>query len=462
MTQLKEPVNTLNGVTSPTREEKLAQLQKIIDSHSFRNAEILKSFLKYVVDKSLEGHESEVKEFTIASEVFGRKENYDPRIDSLVRVQATRLRTKLEDYYESEGKQDLIFVNLPKGHYLPVFEYRKTNTQSSEVSSEAQILPRRRSSDRTHYFQLLSWEQIRTTLFYFFAGLSVVLIFLSFHYFSQLQQLKTQLKPSQSALVLDNALLSFWEYFLDPANPVLIAYSNAVFEGNAIDGMKYWYPVEGSAENISPPSVSRVARPSGITDVYTGVGEVIAVHDLGDLFSNANKVIRVARSLLLTWEDLKTQDIIFLGGPPENILLRRLPHELDFVFQMDQSQTKCPISLVVNRKVKSGEQEKYVPMLEGLSQSSVTKDYALITRLKGIEPKRHILILAGNTTFGTQACAEYLTKAEHVRELMAHLNISTDPAHPKIPESFQVVLEVQINGSVPIRTSYVTHHVLNY
>jgi hypothetical protein len=453
-------VNALNDVRFPSREEKLNQLQKIVDSQTFRTAEILKSFLKYVVEKSLEGHDSEVKEFTIASEVFGRKENYDPRIDSLVRVQATRLRTKLEEYYESEGKLDRIQVKLPKGHYVPTFDYAKSNN----LLDDRQVVESSPLAHSTDHVKVPSQEwkwTAKTSLVLVLAGLTIFFGLLSYYYYSQLKQVEARESFEQPEINVKKSFGPFWGGFLDPANPLLIAYSNAVFEGNVIDGMKYWYPVDDFAENISPPSVSRAARPPVITDVYTGVGEVIGVHFLSDLFASAKKPCRVARSLLLTWEDLKTQDIIFLGGPPENILLRRLPQEQDFEFKMDRSQVKCPISLVFNRKVKKGEQQTYVPVIEGMSQSSVTKDYALVTLLKGIEPGRKILILAGNTTFGTQACVEYLTKAEQIKELVGHLNISSEPAHPKIPESFQVVLEVQINGSVPIRTSYVTHHVLN-
>ena len=114
-------VNTLKGLGLPSREEKLAQLERIVTSRSFQWAEILKSFLRFVVSKSVDGLESELKEYTIATEVFGRKEDYDPRIDSLVRVQAARLRSKLEEYYSHEGKLDQVRIQLPKGHYLPLF-----------------------------------------------------------------------------------------------------------------------------------------------------------------------------------------------------------------------------------------------------------------------------------------------------------------------------------------------------
>ena len=90
----------------------------------------------------------------------------------------------------------------------------------------------------------------------------------------------------------------------------------------------------------------------------------------------------------------------------------------------------------------------------------VTEDYVLISMLRGLEPNRRLLILAGITTFGTQACAEYVTKAHSVRQLIKRLSISGDSTKPKFPPYYQVLLKVKINGSVPVQTSYVTHHVL--
>src|SRR5215211_42065 len=103
------------------REQKLEQLKKVLQSRTLQNSESLKAFLRFVVEKTLDDEGVLLKEYTIATEVFGRNDDYDPRIDSVVRVQAGRLRTKLHEYYTTEGKSDQIVIDLPKGHYHPVF-----------------------------------------------------------------------------------------------------------------------------------------------------------------------------------------------------------------------------------------------------------------------------------------------------------------------------------------------------
>src|SRR5918998_5597141 len=103
------------------KEQKLAQLERVLQSRTLQNSESLKAFLRFVVEQTVDGREAQLKEYIIATEVFGRNSDYDPRIDSVVRVQAGRLRTKLQEYYTTEGKDDPVFIDLPKGHYHPVF-----------------------------------------------------------------------------------------------------------------------------------------------------------------------------------------------------------------------------------------------------------------------------------------------------------------------------------------------------
>jgi hypothetical protein len=70
------------------------------------------------------------------------------------------------------------------------------------------------------------------------------------------------------------------------------------------------------------------------------------------------------------------------------------------------------------------------------------------------------MILAGITTFGTQAAAEYVTKPEHMKDLIARLNTSQAGDSPRLPSFYQVLVKVRVNSGVPVQLSYVTHHVL--
>ena len=82
----------------------------------------LMRLLTFVVEAALNGEAGDLKETTIGVYVFGRQADYDPKVDTIVRSQAWRLRAKLDTYYATEGAEDRVIVSLPKGHYFPVFQ----------------------------------------------------------------------------------------------------------------------------------------------------------------------------------------------------------------------------------------------------------------------------------------------------------------------------------------------------
>jgi len=101
------------------------QLDKILASRAFFRSERMIRFLRYAVEQAAKGQGDKLKEDTLGVEVFDRRESYDPRIDAVVRVEARRVRAKLEEYYETEGRQDRVLIELPKGSYVPVFRRRE-------------------------------------------------------------------------------------------------------------------------------------------------------------------------------------------------------------------------------------------------------------------------------------------------------------------------------------------------
>src|SRR5262245_10955570 len=105
-----------------SKENVLAHLEFLLADRRFASAERNAKFLRYVVERTLGGRASEIKETVIASEVYGRSPAYDPKVDSIVRVEATRLRQKLRNYYENEGRRAEIRIHMPAGTYVPRFE----------------------------------------------------------------------------------------------------------------------------------------------------------------------------------------------------------------------------------------------------------------------------------------------------------------------------------------------------
>jgi adenylate cyclase len=104
-----------------TEKEVQAQLARILASGVFLSSELLSRFLAFVVEQTLGGRKDWLKESVLGTEIFGRGQSFDPRTDPVVRVDARRLRTKLTEYYQEEGRFDPVLITLPKGGYVPVF-----------------------------------------------------------------------------------------------------------------------------------------------------------------------------------------------------------------------------------------------------------------------------------------------------------------------------------------------------
>jgi len=102
-----------------------AQLDRILASAIFVDADRARSFLGFIVERALRGRTGEIKESVIAVEVLGRHPSFDSKSDPIVRVEAGRLRDRLRDYYEGEGEADDVLISIPKGGYVPEFSERQ-------------------------------------------------------------------------------------------------------------------------------------------------------------------------------------------------------------------------------------------------------------------------------------------------------------------------------------------------
>jgi hypothetical protein len=109
---------------SDSREQERAELHAILGSHLFGRSPTLAHLLAYLCEKKFAGESAQIKEYSVALDVFGRRDSFDQDTDSIVRVQANRLRKRLADYYSGEGIGDSIRISIPVGQYVPVFGER--------------------------------------------------------------------------------------------------------------------------------------------------------------------------------------------------------------------------------------------------------------------------------------------------------------------------------------------------
>ncbi len=112
-----------DGVPQPSVDAVRAELERLLASAEFVASDRLKEFLRFVVEHRLAGRADSLKAYTIALEVFGRDSTFDPQTDPVVRMEASKLRRRLERYYLGAGRADPVRIDVPKGGYAPTFSY---------------------------------------------------------------------------------------------------------------------------------------------------------------------------------------------------------------------------------------------------------------------------------------------------------------------------------------------------
>jgi hypothetical protein len=405
------------------REQCFQQIDKLIKSHSLHSSESLCKLLRYLAEHSLDHPGIALKEYQIATEVLGRPAGFDPQSDSTVRVQAGRLRVKLAEYYTHEGPDDPIVVEIPKGSYALTFHLRASK---SEVQPASLLVFEPATKKEEAYPFTRGWV-ITVAVFSVLlaASLSTTAILLS-------QRVRPQPASNQAAAA---AYEIFWNRFLTGPQQPWVIFSNGSFVGRPETGMRYF----------NPSSDKRTF----ILDHYTGVGEVLAIHELDHIFALLNRTIRVKRGALFSLDDAKNNDLVFVGSPSENLTLLDIPGTQEFVFRrLDAGPRKGDLA-VLNVHPLSGEPKTF---LGTPANQPTTEDYAVVSLLPGLDPSRSILILAGDTTFGTQAAVEYVCRENSVRELLQRLNASK----PGDLKPFEALLHIKIAHGVPVVTDLVS------
>jgi hypothetical protein len=406
-------------------EQFFQQIDNIIKSHSLRGSESLCKLLQYLAKQSLYHPDAPLKEYQIATEVYGRPADFDPQSDSTIRVQAGRLRLKLAEYYAGEGAADPILVKIPKGSYHLTFEARPI-----ELPRPQSVSPREAPASSVVVASVpFGW---RVALILLLAGFTTSLIVLGSLLWNR--KLPEPAMAAPSAARAAGSLAAFWRPFTSGAEEPWVIFSNAAFVGRPETGMRYYNSREDSK--------------SAVYDHYTGVGEVLAIHALDDAFGTLGRRILVKRGSLFTLDDVRNNNLIFVGSPSENLSLLDIPGTQEFVFQRVASGPRQGDLSIVSKHPKPGEVGVY---LASPSNVPLTEDYSVVGLVPGIGSGRYVMILAGTTTFGTQGAVEFVCRQESVEKLLHAIPEST--AGPTRP--FEALVRVKIARGVPVGTELV-------
>ena len=388
--------------------------QRIVESPYLIGSARLRDFLLHVTACAIREAPEEATEQQIGIQVFQRPPGFNSSEDSIVRSQARLLRRKLAAYFKAEGASEPLIIEIPKGHYLPVFLPSQRvgfdRESSDEDAEEINEAPVSGLAGGKKAASQLGWVTL--------AGLGLAMMFcLCLSVALRWQKQVAIVKPVKQ----------LWAPFL-VGDPPLVIYSNALFVGDAKNGMRY------AANDGSD------AHSAELVDSYTGVGELISVHELTRMFDRRGAEFVLKKSPLVTWDEARSRNLIFIGSVAENGSLKLLPSTQDFTLT-----ATADAAGIINHHPRPGEPQVYLR-----PEHPLTKDYAVIALLPGVQANHKTFVFSGLTTLGTQAAVEYALEPATAAELMRQVGFG-NKVH-----NFEALLEVNIRGGVPLQPELVS------
>lgn len=402
-------------------DDRWALVNRIASSPHLKSSPRLREFLFYVSRCAIREAPQDATEQQIGIHVFGRTAGYNSSEDSIVRTHARLLRQKLAAYFMEEGATEEIVVEVPKGHYLPVFYARAqqvplladpVDLPPAALAPPVLVEPVAPTPMAPKQSRRRRWLTLAT------AVAAVAAAALLWHAW--------RAAPGNSPVE------AFWRPFLTGDAPLVI-YSNAVFQGNSTEGLRYASPAAGPHQ-----------EGDGYVETYTGIGELASVYTLTRLFDAHRASFILKRSLLVTWDEAQSRNLIFVGSRAENPSLRVLQPTTDFTMVAGPDTAG-----VVNVHPLPGE-----PPVYSRPERPLTTDYAILALQPGVQPGRKMLVFSGLTTFGTQAAVDYVCDPASVALLLKKIRGSKGEIRP-----FEALLQTTIGGGVPLETRLVTLRV---
>lgn len=403
------------------------QVERILRSETFRNAEGLRRLLQFLAERLTAGNADQLKEYSVGVDGLGKPPDYDPRQDSTVRLQVGRLRLKLAEYYMSEGRHDPLIIELPKGHFKLKVTPRQDAAGSDPSASELAPPARR-------WIYVLGALAAASSLWAAVATVQLVR------------------RPPGASPAWTPALEQLWQPFVSSGRPVLIAIEDppfVQFEGYGAYremGLNRWADIEKS------PRVAEIRKLLGNPAIspsyyYAPVGEVSAAFLLGRFLGPRVQAVSLTGFRDLSWHHLASNNVVYVGASV--FFLDRFQ---DLPVQVDFDHTA---SGVTNARPQPGELDFYPE--QGMGDVSPTGErYALVTHIPGPAGGGEITSFTSMRTTGRQGAVQWFTDPANAVDLVNRMR----KPDGTLPAYFQVLLRVKFKDNVPIETSYVLHHEL--
>lgn len=424
-------------------QERAALLERVASSQHFKRASRLREFLLYVGQSSIENGGATIHEQEVGITVFGRQPGYDTSLDNIVRVNATELRKRLELYFVTEGSEEPVIIEIPRGSYTTIFRPRAfTNESPAEqevpLAEEAVAVP---AADEVQVIEPQAPNISAPRTSYLPWIFSLFLLGACVYFSWQNARLERAISPWKS----NPALRVFWSRFFDSGQPtdvVVADTSFAVAEDIASrtislgDYLSYGYKRLAEDPALSP---DRRADLGLVLERNNGsVGDFIVAKRILALDPTAATLqLKFAREY--SPETIKTNSVILIGSEQSNPWVELFKDRLNFSMEYDPVEHR---PFVKNRTPKPGEQSVY----NGTSDPVRNEGYSIVAFLPDLSRNGNALIIAGTDSQATRSAGEFVTNGDSLEALRNKLG-----ARNGFPY-FEVLLHnMQITGT-PLRS----------
>jgi hypothetical protein len=342
-----------------------AQLERIVASASFRNSKRYPALLRYVVEKTLEGNASELKERNIGIDVFGRDPSYDLGIDPVVRITAGEVRKRLAQYYQETAHRHELRIEIPLGSYQPEFI-------PAERVPEVVALPAPPSAEPVTAENAEGQSHLRKSLVLSCAGL-VLLLGLTFLWFAT--------RPT--------ALELFWRPVITRGSPVLLCVGRAGSRGQSTS---------------DPTNLDPNYRPVAWWDAET-------MARLAGLIGAKGATLRLMREDHATFSDFQQGPAVLIGAFNDQWTLE-LMQKMRYTFQRTGR-----VHWVADRDHPSFQDWKVdLGQTDAEGNLDLKEDYAIISRVANPRTGSITVTVAGLWGYGTLAAGRFLTDPKYLEE----------------------------------------------
>jgi hypothetical protein len=408
-------------------------VQRIVSSAPFQKGTRLRDLLQFITEQTIHGKAHELTEQHIGNALFHKPSDYSPLEDSSVRVHVRQLRLKLHEYFNEEGRNEPLILDIPKGSYAPVF---RTVTRTSETPVPV-VAP----------IPSVPWYARNKFPWIACAVLAVLCATLFY---------RSALHRESVGIAVSPALSWPSSQIFDARHQTIIVVADSNYGMSRIlagqPGSLDQYLRRDFLQNTT---VNKMGQSNTQLTEYlsnstlTSFADVANVVSLFKMAGSLQSQVSVRYPRDLTMRDLDHNNCIFIGSPGSNPWVTLLQDKLNF--RESETAVGKSAKVFVNKTPLPGEQAQY----EGLRWTgTVGEDYATISLLPNATHDGSVLALQGLQQEGTEAAGRFLADEENRRQLTNALGISaTDPISQNI--WFEALIRSRASSGAPSSTTLV-------